>query len=144
MIPTPDQGHFMEKGFTVTTHEGYIHVLYRPHFEITLESIGATCDRLEDICGKRECSRILLEAPSPKRKMDTTAVFESGTRLARIAPGLMVAMLFYNYKTDELSEFFKTVAHNRGARVKYFSEKEKALEWLHVEQDTNVRSLGNS
>jgi len=134
----------MEKGFTVTTHEGYIHVLYRPHFEITRESINATCDRLEDICVREECGRVLLEALSPRRMLDTTDVFESGTRFARIAPGVMVAVLFYDYKTDELSEFFKTVAHNRGARVKYFSEKEKALEWLHAETDTNAKSLGNS
>jgi hypothetical protein len=104
----------------------------------------ATCDELMEVCKKGSCVRVLLEAPSPRRKMDTTAAFESGTRLARVSPGLRIAMLFYNYKTDELTEFFKTVAHNRGVRVEYFSEKKKALEWLRVEREQKTRTHGNS
>lgn len=137
-------GLLMTKGFTVTSHEGYIHVLYRPNYEITRETMIATCDELMEVCKRESCGRVLLEAPSPRRKMDTTAAFESGTRLARVSPGLRIAMLFYNYKTDELTEFFKTVAHNRGVRVEYFSEKKKALEWLRVEQDKNTRTHGNA
>jgi hypothetical protein len=133
----------MSKGFTITSHEGYVHVLYRPNYEITRETMIATCDELEQVCKQDSCVRVLLEAPSPRRKMDTTAAFESGTRLARVSPGLRIAMLFYNYKTDELTEFFKTVAHNRGVRVEYFSEKKKALEWLRVERDRNAKTQGN-
>lgn len=133
----------MNKGFTMTSHEGYVHVLYRPDFEITRETMVATCDELEELCKKSNCARVLLEAPSPRRKLDTTAAFESGTRLARVAPGLKIAMLFYNYKTDELTEFFKTVAYNRGVRVEYFTEKKKALEWLRVEHDRS-KTHGNS
>lgn len=134
----------MNKGFKMTSHQGYVHVLYTPEYEITRETMNATCDELTKACQGENCSRVLLEAPSPKRKLDTTAAFESGTRLARVAPGLMIAMLFYNYKTDELTEFFKTVAANRGVRVEYFTDKKKALEWLRIEQDKNTRTRGNS
>lgn len=120
----------MSKGFTIESHSNYIHISFPPGTEITRESMGATCDQLTEICKEKGCFRVILEAPSPKRKLDTTGAFESGTRLARIGSGLAVAMVFYDYQTDELTEFFKMVALNRGVRVEYFTDVEKALEWL--------------
>jgi hypothetical protein len=122
----------MSKGFTVESHAGYIHVIYPPDYEITRETMIATCDDLMAICREKSCFRIILEAPSPVRKLNTTDAFESGTRLARISAGLTVAMVFYDYKTDEMTEFFKTVAQNRGVRVQYFTDVERALDWLGV------------
>jgi hypothetical protein len=85
-----------------------------------------------------DSSLVLVEAPSPSRKMDTTAAFESGTRVSQVAPGLKVAMFFLDYKTDELTEFFKTVARNRGTRIEFFGDKESALEWLGVAQASTM------
>jgi hypothetical protein len=85
---------------------------------------------LSEACERFGCAFALIEAPSMRHKMDTTAVFESGTRLAQIAPGVSVAMVAPDYRADELSEFFKTVARNRGARVEFFTDKQEALDWL--------------
>lgn len=104
--------------------------------------MSATCAELMEICREKRCSRVILEAHSPIRKLDTTGAFESGTRLARIDPGLAVALLFYDYETDELTEFFKTVAHNRGVRVEYFTEKDKALEWLNIPRSGALQAKG--
>ena len=48
------QKRFMNKGFTITSHEGYVHVLYRPNYEITRETMIATCDELEEVCKKEQ------------------------------------------------------------------------------------------
>lgn len=124
----------MSEGYTIKDHAEYIHVIYTPEYEITRETMIATCDNLMVICKRKSCFRVILEAPSPIRKLNTTDAFESGTRLARIGAGLTIAMVFYNYRTDEMTEFFKTVAQNRGVRVEYFNEVERALEWLGVDR----------
>lgn len=128
----------MGKGFTVEDRGGYIHLLHEPNYEVTRESMGVVWAELSAACNELGCNIVLIEAPSPKRQMDTTAAFEVATRIAQIAPGIKVAMLLLDYQTDELTEFFKTVARNRGARVEYFSEKEEALEWLGVGQKNSM------
>lgn len=128
----------MSKGFTVVDRGGYIHLLHEPNFEVTRESMGVVWAELSAMCNKASCNIVLVEAPSPKRRMDTTAAFEVATRIAQIAPGIKLAMVLLDYQTDELTEFFKTVARNRGARVEYFSEKEEALEWLGVGQTSSM------
>lgn len=133
-----------DKGYTIERREGYIYVLHSPDTQITRETSGAVWEELGRVCKEENCTNILVEANAPTRKMDTTAAFESGTQLSRMAAGLKIALLFHNYKTDELSEFFKTVAHNRGVRVDFFTDKQKALEWLQVERNEGSITRGSS
>jgi hypothetical protein len=128
----------MGKGFTVEGRGGYVHVLHVPNYEVTRESMGEVWAELSAVCNRVKCNLVLIEAPSPKRQMDTTAAFETATRIAQIAPGIKMAMLLHDYQTDELTEFFKTVARNRGARIEYFSDKENALDWLGVGQTNTM------
>lgn len=122
----------MGKGYTIESLGDHIHLIHEPDFRATRETMIGLWAELSEVCERFGCARVLVEAPSIHSKMDTTAVFESGTRLAQIAPGVTVAMYAPHYKPDELSEFFKTVARNRGARVEFFSDKQEALAWLRV------------
>lgn len=128
----------MGKGFTIEGRSEYIYLLHEPNYEISRDSMGEVWSELSEACKRLDCSVVLIEAPSPKRKLDTTAAFEIATRISQVAPGIKVAMLLLDYQTDELTEFFKTVARNRGARIEYFSDKEKALEWLGVGQTNSM------
>lgn len=128
----------MGKGFTIEGRGEYIHLLHEPNFEVTREAMGEVWSELADACKRLECNTVLVEAPSPKRKLDTTAAFETATRISQLTPGIKLAMLLLDYQTDELTDFFKTVARNRGARIEYFSDKEKALEWLGVGQTNSM------
>ena len=124
----------MGKGFAIEVRDDYIYVLHQPNFEMTRDTMVEIWAELAAVCKETDCNRVLVEAPAPARRMDTTAAFESGTRVSQIAPGLKIAMHFTDYTTDELTEFFKTVARNRGTRVEFFADKESALEWLGVGQ----------
>jgi hypothetical protein len=90
-----------------------------------------------DLCREHDCGSILVEAEIPKRKMGTIDAFESGVEAAEIYPGLSVAICFYNYEPDEMTDLFVTSARNRGARVKFFEDKETALRWLGVRGKTS-------
>lgn len=122
----------MSKGYKIEGRGDHIHLVHDPDFLATRETMIELWSDLSEVCDRLGCASILVEAPSMQRKMDTTAVFESGTRLAQIAPGITVALYAPDYAPDELSDFFRTVARNRGARVEFFSDKQKALEWLQV------------
>jgi hypothetical protein len=56
--------------------------------------------------------------------------FISGEQISQSVSGLLMACYFQGYKADELTEFFKTVARNRGTSVEFFSDLEEALRWL--------------
>jgi hypothetical protein len=124
----------MDKGYTIETRGDHIHLIHGPDFRATRETMLELWAELSEVCEGFGCARVLVEAPSIHSKMDTTAVFESGTRLAQISPGVSVAMYAPQYSPDELSEFFKTVARNRGACVEFFTDKQEALTWLRVER----------
>ncbi len=67
--------------------------------------------------------------------MNTMDAFQSATNLAESHLGLSLAFCFYDYTPDEISRFFVNVAENRGARVKFFSNKSDALRWLEIDSD---------
>ena len=68
----------------------------------------------------------------PSRRMDMAGAFVSGDKLAQSIAGLYMACFFEGYETDELTEFFKTVARNRGAMVEFFNTREEAFRWLGI------------
>ena len=67
--------------------------------------------------------------------MKTIDAFQSAVSLANLNLGLSLAFCFYDYTPDDLSQFFINVALNRGARVKFFSNKADALRWLGIDSD---------
>ena len=94
---------------------------------------------LGDACADHNCSLVLVEAEAPERNMTTMDAFGSGIRAAEVAVTLKLALCFSGYEPDELSEFFKTVAYNRGVRAEFFSNRADALKWLGVSEGKTER-----
>ena len=61
------------------------------------------------------------------------AAFDLGVRLSNIKSRLSVALCFFDYERDELSEFLKTVALNRGTNIEFFLNVDDAKKWLGVD-----------
>ncbi len=110
----------------------HIYIRQADDFEITAEGMNSFWDFLSGQCERHDCTSILVEANSPKREMDTVAAFNSGVEASSVAPHLWLALCFHDYQPDELSELFRHAARNRGANVEFFSDCEKALNWLRV------------
>lgn len=122
----------METTFSLEFYGTFVHIMHPPGLAATAESVADIWGRLVDDCDKRNCRKVLVEASNMEGWLDTVSAFESGRLLAKIEPGIKVALCFYNYKFDELSSFFKTVAENRGVRVEFFSNPDEAKKWLDV------------
>jgi hypothetical protein len=112
--------------------DDHIYIRHLEDFEITSEAMDGFWNFLSQQCETYHCSNILIEADSPKRNIDTVGAFTSGVEASSVAPNLWLALCFHNYEPDELSELFRHAARNRGANVEFFSDPDRALNWLRV------------
>jgi hypothetical protein len=110
----------------------HIYIRHGDDLEITSEGMDVFWSFLAEQCKHFECSSVLIEATAPRRKMDTVAAFSSGVDASSVAPHLWLALCFHDYQPDELSELFEQAARNRGAHVHFFSDCERALNWLRA------------
>jgi hypothetical protein len=123
----------LSNDFEIVFRGNYLHVLHPDNFEISPEGNAKLWEMLAELCKTHNCYRVLSEANIQLRKLKTWNVHHSGSQASEIR-GLRLACLFYNYQPDEMSEFFKTVSANRGAKVEFFTDKTAAFEWLGVKE----------
>ena len=117
----------MSTNFSLEFNGKYVHIIHPPGYEITPESQ----DKLW-----KELSQAFAEGPTQKRKMRSMDAFQSGSQASQSIPGLMLAIYIKGYIPDETTKFFINVAYNRGARIEFFNDKKKALQWLGI-KDTD-------
>ncbi|MBN2763747.1 MAG: hypothetical protein JXR41_11700 [Bacteroidales bacterium] len=122
----------MSTNFAIAFCNTYIHVKLDPDFVISTESMNKLWLRLAEASSLYNCQHIFAEGLMPSRRMDMAGAFVSGDKLAQSIAGLYMACFFEGYETDELTEFFKTVARNRGAMVEFFNTREEAFRWLGI------------
>lgn len=118
--------------FELAVHQEFLHIKHPPGMIIEPDSTHKMWAQIGQLCAEHGCSRVLIEAEGPKRKLDTMAAFDSGRILAENTSGLSIAICFTDYEFDDLTTFFKTVAQNRGVRLDFFSSFEDACSWLGV------------
>jgi hypothetical protein len=126
----------MSKDFSLEFNGKYIHIIHSPDYEITPESNDKLWAELSKACRKYKCLKVLAEGPAQKRKLSSMDAFESGSQASETIPGLMLAICIHEYTPDETTKFFTDVAYNRGARIEFFNDKKKALQWLGI-KNTN-------
>ena len=120
----------MNTNFTMEFCGTYIHVRLTPGYEISSESMYRLWTDLAGFSRAYACRRVLAEGLMPSRRMNMAGAFISGEQISQSVSGLLMACYFNGYQADELTEFFKTVARNRGTCVEFFSDREEALRWL--------------
>ncbi len=122
----------MDLPFQVEPHDEYLHITHPPGMIISPESTVRNWKMVGALCKEYDKNKVLIEAYKPERRLDTISAFDSGRTLAANLNGLMIAMCFVDYEFDDLSNFFKTVAQNRGATVEFFNDCDEARAWLGV------------
>ena len=122
----------MNTNFTMEFCGAYIHVRLTSGYEISSESMYRLWTDLAEFIRMYKCHRVLSEGLMPSRRMNMAGAFISGEQISQSVSGLLMACYFEGYQPDELTEFFKTVARNRGASIEFFSDREKAFQWLGI------------
>jgi hypothetical protein len=123
----------MSTNFSLEFNGKYIHVTHAPDYEISPESNDKLWAALAKACKKHKCLKVFAEGPTQKRRLSSLDAFQSGSQASESIPGLKLAICIYEYTPDETTEFFKNVAYNRGATIEFFNDKQKALDWLGIE-----------
>ena len=130
----------MNTDFTLDFRGTYIHVQHAPDYVITPEGMNRLYQALAKACRHYRCNLVFAEGASISRQLNMAEAFESGTQIAWYIAGLTMACVLEGYKKDELTEFFITVARNRGARVDFFSTREEAFQWLGIQPRDDQRA----
>ena len=106
--------------------------MHAEDYEISPESNDKLWKALDKACREYKCLKVFAEGASQKRRVTSLDAYKSGTQAAESIPGLKLAICIYEYTPDETTEFFKNVAYNRGVRIEFFNDKQKALDWLGI------------
>jgi hypothetical protein len=116
--------------FTTSLHADYIHVQLAPGYELTAAGNTELILAISDVCARQGQRRVLIEGTIAARRMGTMDAFGTGSLAGSMLTGMSIACCFYGYQPDQQTQFFKDVAHNRGVRIEFFSERGAALRWL--------------
>jgi hypothetical protein len=126
----------MDTDFTFELRTSYAHVQIVTGFKITLESTTRLWTELQAFCQTHQCRFVLCEGVNPSREMAPKDFYKSGLVAAQKLLGLAVAFHWEGYRTDHITDIFKSVAHNKGAAFAFFETRAEALEWLGVSDAT--------
>jgi hypothetical protein len=118
--------------FKIEFYGTYIYVHLASGYEISPESMNQLWTDLAKASILYNCRHVFAEGFMPSRRMNMAGAFISGEQVAQSIAGLSLACFFEGYRADELTEFFKTVARNRGAMVEFFASREEAFRWLGI------------
>jgi hypothetical protein len=128
----------MSTDFTIEFRLTYLHIQNSLDYEITPEGASRRWTALATACATFNCNRVLWEGKVAARRLTISEVYNSASQLADIAPGLKLACYLVDYIPDDLSEFYKQVAFNRGTQIQFFSNREAALKWLGIDLQTSI------
>jgi hypothetical protein len=99
-------------------------------FTINPHSAHELLAKLAAECSAHSCAKVLVEGLSPEGGLSTEELYNLGVALSKAVPGVRVAVFLQGDKRTPDREFFKDVATNRGANVRYFDSIEDSTTWL--------------
>ena len=122
----------MRKGQSLEIHSDFISITMK--LDMRPGELPECVEELSSACAEYNCRHILGRVDGPLEALTVADVFEMATFLANTVPALQVALLVGDEEAEELQEFFRVAASNRGLRIKFFTDEQKALRWLGVSE----------
>jgi hypothetical protein len=123
---------------TITRFEDGIVIVDRePGFIADPASIAEAWELIAQTCRQNNCKRVLILGSVDVAPLDMADVFEAGIGASSIADGTRLAFSLSDFRPDEATHFFQTVALNRGTVAKFFDDESEAREWLMEDGDAD-------
>ena len=133
----------MSSGFVTTFKGTYIRVEHPQGYELTEKSVFELWQELGEICREYQCFKVLAIWVAPRRRLSVMNSYGSGETASRFLSGVKLACCFQEYEPDGQTEFFATVAHNRGVNIAVFTDEREALRWLGVDSPEQENPRGS-
>jgi hypothetical protein len=127
----------MSTSFTIDFAGDYINVQLPANYELTPASRLAFWTAIGEAYKKYHCCRVLAESPTPPiRDLKQSDSLKSAFQAAKVSSELRVAFVFPGYSTDATTEFFINTAYKMGVRIEFFTDRESAIKWLCIVEET--------
>ena len=125
-----DKKALNNKGYSVKFCGDYVHVILAGAGDrIDPDVQEGYWEEIRTMCEEHKCRRVFVEGVAPRGDRTTGEIIGAGLRTGKV-PQLWLAYWLEGFHATELSALYETMAATRGVRVKFFSEKQRALEWL--------------
>ena len=121
----------MTEDFCEYTFTGdFIRLSFSKPFTITPNTARELLAALAAQCSAHSCVKVLVEGLAPGGGLSTEELYSLGVALSQALPGVRAAVFLEGDARVTDREFFKDVAANRGANVRYFASVDAAKGWL--------------
>jgi hypothetical protein len=108
----------------------FVRLSFTKTFAVTPHNARELLASLAAQCSAHSCTKVLVEGLSPSGGLSTEELYNLGVALSRAVPGIRVAVFLEGDSRISDREFFRDVATNRGANVRYFASVAASTEWL--------------
>lgn len=119
----------LDRGFGVQFREDHVHVELGKHFKPEKGHRQELWNVIGDACARHSTRRVLVEGFLPEGERETSDVIDAGQKTATV-PHLWLAFAIADFQPTAQTELYETIAASRGVRVKFFTNRERALNWL--------------
>lgn len=119
----------LDQGFGVQFRDDHVHVELSEGFRSDASHRQDLWNVIGEVCEKHSSRRVLVEGVLPSRERDTADVIDAGQKTATV-PKLWLAFAVTDFQPTAQTELYETIAASRGVRVKFFTNRERALKWL--------------
>jgi hypothetical protein len=108
----------------------FVRLSFTNPFAITPHTAHELLTSLAAKCSAHACTKVLVAGLSPSGGLSTEELYNLGVALSKAVPGIRVAVFLEGEPRNTDREFFRDVATNRGANVRYFASVAAGTEWL--------------
>ena len=119
----------LDRGFGVQFRDDHVHVELSADFEVDPAHRQDLWNVIGDACERHGSRRVLVEGVLPTSEREVSDVIDAGQKTATV-PRLWLAFAIPDFQPTAQTELYETIAASRGVRVKFFTNRERALNWL--------------
>ena len=119
----------LDRGFEVQFRDDHVHVELGKSFRVDPKYREALWNVIGDACERHGSKRVLVEGFLPSDQRETADVIEAGKKTATV-PRLWLAFAVPDFQPTAQTELYMAIAAAQGVRVKFFTNRERALKWL--------------
>ncbi len=119
----------LDRGFGVQFRDDHVHVELGKDFKVEPGNRQDLWNVIGDACSQHSTRRVLVEGFLPEGERETSDVIDAGQKTATV-PKLWLAFATKDFQPTAQTELYQTIAASRGVRVKFFTDRVRALKWL--------------
>jgi hypothetical protein len=119
----------LDQGFGIQFRDDHVHIELSKDFKVNPGHREALWNVIREACERHDTRRVLVEGILPAGERDTADVVDAGKKTATV-PRLWLAFAIPDFQPTAQTELYEVIAASQGVRVKFFTNRDRALNWL--------------